>query len=85
MNPNDLAGSTTPEEVVVPEEIITTPEEVVVPEEEVIFTPSYKIFEGKQIISEGTRTVNDKKYNVIRLIDGSTYDLTDEEYSEKIS
>ena len=43
-----------------------------------------KFFEGKEVISEGTRTVNDKPYHVIRLADGSTYDLTYEEYKLKI-
>lgn len=44
-----------------------------------------RLFEGKVVLSEGTRTVNDKLYHTIRLVDGSSYDLTDEEYELKIT
>ncbi len=43
-----------------------------------------KTLEGKEVISDTTRTVNEKKYHHVRLLDGSTQDLTDEEYALKV-
>jgi hypothetical protein len=39
-----------------------------------------KTYLGQTVISEDIRNVNGKDYHVIRVTDGSTYDLTDEEY-----
>lgn len=44
-----------------------------------------KSFEGKEIVSDVTRDVNGKTYHHIRLLDGTTQDLTDEEYASKVS
>lgn len=44
-----------------------------------------KTLEGKEVVSDVMRTVNDKQYHHVRLIDGTTQDLTDEEYSLKIN
>lgn len=43
-----------------------------------------KTLEGKEIISETSRLVNDKRYHHLRLVDGTTQDLTDEEYELKV-
>lgn len=43
-----------------------------------------KTLDGKKVISETNRIVNEKTYHVIRLEDGSTQDLTDEEYEAKV-
>ena len=40
-----------------------------------------KFYEGKLIISEFSRQLNDKNYHSIRLEDGTTQDLTDEQYT----
>jgi len=41
-------------------------------------------FNGKEIVSDGIREVNGKEYHHIRLADGSTQDLTDEEYTLQV-
>ena len=43
-----------------------------------------KTYMGKEVISEGTRMLNGKEYITIRLSDGSTYDLTSEEYELQV-
>lgn len=43
------------------------------------------IFEGKQVISDTIREINGKEYHTIRLSDGSSQDLTQEEYELKIA
>lgn len=43
-----------------------------------------KKYRGQVLISDGMRTVNDKEYHFIRIADGSTYDLTDEEYENEV-
>jgi hypothetical protein len=43
-----------------------------------------KTYMGKEILAESSRTVNDKEYIHIRLADGSTYDLTEEEYKLQV-
>lgn len=43
-----------------------------------------KFYEGKVVISDGTREVNGITYHAIRLEDGSTYDLTAEDYKMKV-
>lgn len=43
-----------------------------------------RTYMGKPIISEDTREVNGKTYNVVRLEDGSTHDLTVEEYEREV-
>lgn len=44
-----------------------------------------KFFEGKVVISDGTRDVNGITYHAIRLEDGSMYDLTAEDYKLKVT
>lgn len=44
-----------------------------------------KFYQGKEVLSEGTHEVNGKEYKTIRLVDGSTYDLTDEEYALQVT
>lgn len=44
-----------------------------------------KQYQGKEIITEGNREVNGKVFINIRLIDGSTHDLTSEEYSLQVT
>ena len=48
-----------------------------------VFTPEVvvnKHFKGQEIISDTIREVNGKFYKHISIGDGSSYDLTDEEY-----
>lgn len=64
------------------------PEEVApleIPEEETTEGVFTKFYAGQEVISEGTRTVNGKDYKHIRLLDGSTYDLTSEEYALQVT
>lgn len=46
--------------------------------------PAPKTLGGKNIFGVSTREVNGKTYHTVRLEDGTTQDLTDEEYEEKI-
>lgn len=46
--------------------------------------PYYKVYQGKKVISEGARELNDKNYIVIRLEDGSSYDLTQAQYDLEV-
>lgn len=46
---------------------------------------SPKTLDGKEIISDVSREVNEKTYHHVKLLDGSTQDLTDEEYKAKVS
>lgn len=50
-----------------------------------IDAPKVKMFEGKQVISDTNREVNGKSYHTVRLEDGSSQDLTDEEYDLKVT
>lgn len=43
-----------------------------------------KKYMGKEVLAEGEREVNGKKYIHIRLIDGSTHDLTEEDYKLQV-
>lgn len=43
-----------------------------------------KHYGGKLVISDGFREVNDRRFHHIRLEDGSTNDLTDEEYDKNV-
>lgn len=43
-----------------------------------------KMFGKLEVISDGFREVNDKQYRHIRVADGSEYDLTEEEYADKV-
>lgn len=45
---------------------------------------SSKIFKGQEVISDGTREVEGKTYRHIRIADGTTYDLTEEEYLTEV-
>jgi hypothetical protein len=85
------------EEEVTPEvEEETTPEveeeevnEEVTPEvEEDEVNPSEEVkqnlFEGKVIVSDGMRVVNEIEYHHVKLEDGSSHDLTDEQYQLQV-
>lgn len=47
-------------------------------------TGSEKTYMGKKIISENNRELNDKTYIEIRLEDGSTHDLTSDQYEAEV-
>lgn len=53
-------------------------------EDKLTAIPKVKILEGKKIIAEYPRTINEKTYHHVRLEDGTTQDLTDEEYGVKV-
>lgn len=44
-----------------------------------------KLYDGKRVISEGVREVEGKVFHTLRLEDGSTYDVTDEDYETKVT
>jgi len=56
-------------------------------EEEVPVTPptSKLTYMGKNVIGGGVREVNGVKYNHLTLEDGTTHDLTNEEYVAKVT
>lgn len=64
-------------------EIVSEQADQSAPEERAAAVPVKK-FEGKVIIAEGTRTVNEKEYRWVRLEDGSIQDVTDEDYKLKV-
>lgn len=41
-----------------------------------------KTYNGLEVISESIRIVSDREFHVIRLSDGSTYDLTEDDYQK---
>lgn len=43
-----------------------------------------KTFNGQEIISDGIREVNGRKFHAIRIADGTSYDLTGDEYLAKV-
>lgn len=47
--------------------------------------PVTKTYAGKTIVSDTFRQVEGKSYHHLRLEDGSTYDLTDEEYQNQVT
>lgn len=49
-----------------------------------VSTAPTKTLDGKVVIGESTREVNGKEYHHIRLEDGTTQDLTDVDYEEKV-
>ncbi len=83
------------EEVVTSEVIDETTEEIETPEEgqtiveetqeEPFMGEVYKKYMGKNIISESTREVNGKEYIYIRLEDGTTHDLTEDDYKLQVT
>lgn len=58
------------------------PEEVPVVE---TLESTVKTYEGKEVISDGFREVNGRDFHHIKLSDGSSYDLTEEEYALKVT
>lgn len=46
--------------------------------------PAAKSFKGQSVISDGFREVNGKNYHHIRLADGSSLDLSEEEYVAQV-
>lgn len=64
-------------------EIVSDEEVLTVDEFEGV--PFAKQYMGKEIISESTRIVNDREYIHIRLIDGTTHDLTSEQYALEVT
>lgn len=47
--------------------------------------PPQKFYQKKLVVAEGERTVGEKTYRTVTLIDGSTSDLTDAEYAEQVT
>lgn len=43
-----------------------------------------KTFNGQTVLSDGFRTVGLKEFHHIKIADGSTYDLDDAEYKNKV-
>lgn len=48
-------------------------------------TFSKKVYAGKAVLSDTFRSVEGKSYHHIKLEDGTTYDLTNEEYAEQVT
>jgi len=44
-----------------------------------------RMYRGQEVISIGTRELNDKTYHTVRLADGSTEDLTDEQFALEVT
>lgn len=44
-----------------------------------------RMYRGQQVISTGHRELNDKTYHTVRLADGSTEDLTSEEFAAQVT
>lgn len=53
-------------------------------DEPVVETPAEFFLAGKKIISESTRIVEDREFITVRTEDGSTFDLTEEEYKLQV-
>jgi hypothetical protein len=68
--------------VVMPAKVTPPP---VVPVEPVVpVREPVKTFTGQTVISDGFREVNGKEFRHIKIADGSTYDLTEKEYQERV-
>lgn len=65
------------------------PENVTAPDEapEVAAAPvgPVKMFDGQEVLSEGTREVNGITYRTIRTMNGSMFDLTEEQYALEVT
>ena len=76
--PEETVAEAPVEEAPVVEETVAPAEEA--PIEETIV----KFYQGKVVLTEGTRELEGKVYHSIRLEDGSVYDLTNEQYAIEV-
>lgn len=81
-----VAPAATEEPAPVAEEEVAPVAEEVAPIEETATAPAgpQKFYMEKQVMAEGTRTVNGIEYRHLTLIDGSQCDLTNEQYEESV-
>ena len=85
-------------EAEVPAEEVATPEAEVVetPAEEVVETPAEEVaaepvadvpvlkFAGQVVVTDGTRTVEGREMHHLTLVDGSSQDVSDEDYAAAV-